>query len=150
LPPSLSISKGTPLFPRIKLEATPGVEKGLSSPGQIKPNTGVQKAPISVEDFSKLDLRVGIIRSSEKIKSSKKLLVLQVDIGSEQRQVIAGIGTKYAAEDLIGKQVVVIANLKPATIMGVASQGMLLAAGGKEVLGLATFLEEIPPGSHVR
>ena len=69
---------------------------------------------------------------------------------TEERQVVAGIGTKYAPEALIGKRIVLVANLQPAKIMGVESQGMLLAAGAEEVLELATFLEEIPPGTRIK
>ena len=79
------------------------------------------------------------------------MLKLQVDLGTEQRQIVAGIGKKYAPEDVIGKAIVVVANLRPAKLMGVESQGMVLAAGGKEVLGLVTFVdEEIEPGAQVR
>ena len=82
---------------------------------------------------------------------SNKLLRLQVDLGSEQRQIVAGIGKKYTPEDVVGKTIVVVANLKPAKLMGVESQGMVLAAGGKDVLGLVTLLEgEIDPGTQVR
>ena len=82
---------------------------------------------------------------------SNKLLKLQVDLGTEQRQIVAGIGKTYAPEDLVGKTIVVVANLKPAKLMGVESQGMVLAAGGKDVLGLVTLLEgEIDPGTQVR
>lgn len=71
-------------------------------------------------------------------------------LGSEERQVVAGIGTKYAPEVLIWKRIVLVANLQPAKIMGVESQGMPLAAGAEEVLELATFLEEIPPGTRIK
>jgi len=152
LPRRLPVAKGKALFPRIDPAAYPTAE-GATVPPSPKTQTesaASTKAPIGFDDFLKLDLRVGIIRSAEAVKGSKKLLVLQVDIGAEKRQVVAGIATKYMPEALIGKQAILIANLKPATIMGVASQGMLLAAGGKAVLGLATFDEEIPPGTSVR
>ncbi len=148
LPPGLPVSKGKPLFPRIQ------PEKKKSPPQKVTPKKNDVpasfKPSISIEDFAKLDLRVGIIRSAEKIKKANKLLLLHVDIGTENRQVVAGIATRYTPEEIIGKEVVLIANLKPATIMGIESQGMLLAAGGKAVLGLATFTEEIPPGATVR
>ena len=82
---------------------------------------------------------------------SNKLLRLQVDLGSEQRQIVAGIGKKYTPEDIVGKTIVVVANLKPAKLMGVESQGMVLAAGGKDVLGFVTLVEgEIDPVTQVR
>ncbi len=152
LPPGLPISKGKALFPRIK-PPSEADKKESSAPQSKQKNHTVPASPkplITIDDFSRLDLRVGVIQSAEKIKGAKKLLVLQVDIGSETRQVVAGIAERYTPDDLIGKEVTLIANLQPATIMGVDSQGMLLAAGGKTVLGLATFQEKIPPGTTVR
>ena len=73
-----------------------------------------------------------------------------MDVGTEKRQVVAEIAKRYQPDDLIGKKVIVVTNLKPAKLMGIESQGMLLAAGDKEVLGLATFLEDPPPGSKVK
>jgi len=108
------------------------------------------KPQILIDDFARLDLRVGRILEAERVTGSKKLLKLQVDIGTEIRQVLAGIGMRYTPEALIGKQVAVLVNLKPAKMMGIESQGMLLAAGEESVLGLTTFLEEIPLGSRIR
>ena len=82
--------------------------------------------------------------------SKDKLLKLMVEIGTEKRQVVAGIAKRYQPDELIGKKVIVVTNLKPAKLMGIESQGMILAAGDKEVLGLATFLEDVPPGSKVK
>ncbi len=147
LPAGQTVAKGKALFPRINLkekkESAPAKKKKEAAPLPIKPL-------ITIDDFAKLDLRVGIVKTAQKIEGAKKLLLLQVDIGTEQRQVVAGIAKKYAPEELIGKQVVLIANLQPATIMGQKSEGMLLAAAGKEVLGLASFSETIPPGRPVR
>jgi len=79
------------------------------------------------------------------------LLRLQVDLSTEHRRIVAGIGKKYTPEDVVGKTIVVVANLKPAKLMGVESQGMVLAAGGKDVLGFVTLVEgEIDPGTQVR
>jgi methionyl-tRNA synthetase len=106
------------------------------------------KPLIGIEEVRKLDLRVGVIRHAEPIPKSKKLLRLKVDIGLEERIIVAGIGESYHAENLIGRRVVVVANLQPATLMGVQSQGMVLAAkhaGAFELL----FLEECRPGSEV-
>lgn len=136
--PGRTVQKGPALFPRIERTV-----KKIHSP---KP----QKPSISIEDFSKLDLRVGKILSAEKIQGSEKLLRLMVDIGTEQRQVVAGIAKRYSPSDLVGKKVIVVANLKPAKLMGVESQGMILAAGEKEVEGLATFLEDVDPGTLIR
>ena len=105
---------------------------------------------IGIEDFTRLDLRVGNVRSVEKIPGSEKLLKLIVDIGSEQRQIVAGMAKKYSPEALIHKKVIVVANLKPVRLMGVESQGMILAAGDKEVMALATFLEDVEPGTPIK
>ena len=105
---------------------------------------------ISIDEFKKVVLRVGKVLAAERVPKSSKLLKLQVDIGTEQRQIVAGIGTKYAPEDMIGKRVVIVANLKPVKLMGVESQGMVLAAGDDEVSALLTTLEDIPPGSKIK
>ncbi|HIE64238.1 MAG: methionine--tRNA ligase [Nitrospira sp.] len=147
------IAKGESLFPRIKLSEPkrPGVDTNVpSSKKEKKFSPPPSQGLISYDEFSKLDLRVGVIQSAEKVPDSKKLLKLQVDIGTERRQVVAGIATKYTPDELLGKRVILVANLKPAKIRGVESEGMLLAAGEKEVLEVATFLEEIPPGTKVR
>ncbi len=115
---------------------------------------GIKEEPklekISFEQFKSLDIRVGVIKEAGPIKGSNKLLKLNVDIGSEIRQVVAGIAQGYRPEDLIGMQVVVIANLEPAKLFGVESQAMLLAAdaGGKAVLLGPS--ENVEPGTKVR
>jgi methionyl-tRNA synthetase len=106
--------------------------------------------PIGIEDFMKADLRVGKIVSAERVKKSEKLVKLQVDIGPEIRQVVAGIGKSYSPEELTGKTVVVVANLKPAKLMGVESQGMLLAASSGDLLAVVTFDRAVKPGSRVK
>lgn len=112
-----------------------------------KPSLPSLKPQITIEDVRKLDLRVGVIRQAEPIPNSKKLLRLQVDIGLEQRTIVAGIAESYQAENLIGRSVIVVANLKPTTLMGVESEGMLLAAKGN---GLELILtEHSVPGSEV-
>ena len=106
------------------------------------------KETITIEEVRKLDLRVGVVRHAEPVPKSKKLLRLQVDIGVEQRTIVSGIGESYRPEDLIGKQIIVVANLQPATLMGVQSEGMLLASkygGGFELI----HAEKSPPGSEV-
>ena len=98
-----------------------------------------------------MQLKVGKVVSAEKHPDAERLLVLQVNVGEGQpRQIVAGIASRYTPEDLVGKTVIVVANLKPAELRGVESQGMLLAAGGKEVIGLATITENASPGATVR
>ncbi len=108
------------------------------------------KPQISIEDFEKLDLRVAEVVECERVKNSEKLLKLMVKIGNEKRQIVAGIGKHYKPEEIIGKRVVVVANLKPVKLMGVESQGMLLAAVKDEKLTIITTLDEIETGSQVR
>jgi methionyl-tRNA synthetase len=151
LPPGTKIVKGAPLFPRIETTKKPGEAPVTQEPAstQTQPQAAEPEL-ISIEDFRKVVLRVGKVLTAERVPKSTKLLKLQVDIGSEHRQIVAGIGTKYAPEDLVGKRVVIVANLKPAKLMGVESQGMVLAAGDEEVSALLTTLEDVAPGSAIK
>ncbi len=105
---------------------------------------------VTIEEFAKLDLRIGKIVEAKRIKGSKKLIKMLIDIGNEKRQIVAGIAESYKPEELVGKLVVVVANLKPAKLMGVESQGMVLAAdvGNKAIL--LTPEKEVEPGTKVR
>jgi methionyl-tRNA synthetase len=102
---------------------------------------------ISIDEFGKMDLRVGLITAAEPIKGSKKLLKLQVDIGSEKRQVVSGIAQFYGVDDLVGTRVILVANLKPVKIFGVESRGMILAAGDEA--SLLVPLRDVEPGTRV-
>ncbi len=104
---------------------------------------------ITIDDFKKLDLRVAKITEAERIEGTDKLLRLKVTLGVEERQLVAGIAQHYSPEELVGKQLIVVANLEPAVIRGVESNGMLLAAisGGKIIL--ATMDAETEPGSKL-
>lgn len=106
------------------------------------------KSEIGIDDFEKVDLRVGTIIAAEAVAKSKKLLKLQIDLGFEKRQILSGIKEHYSAEDVIGKQVVVVANLKPAKLMGIESQGMILAADSNDALCLITA-DDLANGSNV-
>jgi len=105
---------------------------------------------ISFEEFQKLDLRTAKILKAEKVENSDKLFRLEVDLGDEKRQLVAGLGQFYKPRELIGRAVVVVANLEPKVILGLESRGMLLAAdvGGEPVLVVPE--KEAPPGSKVR
>ena len=107
-------------------------------------------AQITIDEFMKIQLKTAKVLSAERVPKSEKLLKLQVSLGSEQRQIVAGIGKKYEPEALIGKTIVIVANLKPAKLMGIESQGMVLAAGDSEVRGLVTLLEDVEPGTKVK
>lgn len=105
---------------------------------------------ISIEDFARVQMRVGQILEAEKVEGSRKLLKLKVDIGSEVRQVVAGISEAYVPEDLLNRKVILVANLKPARLMGIESNGMIVAASDAGRPVLATFNEDVPNGSLLR
>ena len=109
-------------------------------------------AQITIDEFMKIQLKTAKVLTAERVPKSEKLLKLQVSLGegTEQRQIVAGIGKKYEPEALIGKTIIIVANLKPAKLMGIESQGMVLAAGDSEVRGLVTLLEDVEPGTKVK
>ncbi|MDI9482322.1 MAG: methionine--tRNA ligase [Bacillota bacterium] len=145
------VSPGGVIFPRIN------IEKELAELEKINtPVNAVQKIPgiltqVGIDDFAKLDLRVARVIECEKVEKSEKLLKLKLDIGIETRQVVSGIAKFYKPEELIGKNVIMIANLKPAKLMGIESQGMILAAvyGKDEKLAVVTVDADMPLGSRV-
>ena len=106
---------------------------------------------IGIDDFAKVEMRVGQVKLAERVKGADKLLRLEVDIGSEVRQVVAGIAEAYAPETLVGRKVVIVANLAPRKLRGLESNGMIVAAsaeGGKPVL--CSFLEDVPVGTRLK
>jgi len=159
-----------PVFPRADKSAVERMQKMedqgrtavvAEAPVEAKPVTAATaaaaKAPavsdgkISIDDFTKIELRVGQVKVAEKVKGADKLLRLEVDIGSEVRQLVAGIAEAYAPETLIGRKVVIVANLAPRKLRGLESNGMIVAAsleGGKPVL--ASFLEDVPVGARLK
>lgn len=113
------------------------------------PTTASEK--ISIDDFAKIELRVGLVKVAERVPKADKLLRLEIDIGTEVRQVLAGIAEAYAPETLVGRKVVIVANLAPRKLRGMESNGMIVAAsleGGQPVL--AGFLEEVPVGARLK
>lgn len=86
---------------------------------------------ISFDDFKKVELKIGTVKEASRVEGSEKLLKLQVDLGSETRQILAGVGKVYAPEDMVNRQIVIVANLEPRQMMGLESQGMLLAASSE-------------------
>jgi methionyl-tRNA synthetase len=154
---------GTSLFPRIEsniegakpVSETPTPSQTTSQPTPTASQAAVAPATaapsqITIDEFQKIQLKTAKILSAERVPKSEKLLKLQVSLGTEQRQIVAGIGKRYEPDSLIGKTIVIVANLKPAKLMGIESQGMVLAAGDSEVRGLATFLEDVEPGTKVK
>jgi methionyl-tRNA synthetase len=155
----LKIRKSNALFPRVesKLQGattvneapTPSQTATTASQATVAPATAVP-SQITIDEFQKIQLKTAKVLSAERVPKSEKLLKLQVSLGTEQRQIVAGIGKRYEPDSLIGKTIVIVANLKPAKLMGIESQGMVLAAGDSEVRGLATFLEDVEPGTKVK
>jgi len=141
------------LFPRISAAKEPSsgaMEAKTKIAPQTSPTTNKESAQIDYADFAKVQLRTAKILAAEKVEGTDKLLCLQIDLGTEKRQIVAGIAQHYKPEDLIGKTVVVVANLKPAKIRGVASNGMLLAASQENTLRVLTVEGEMPAGSMVK
>jgi methionyl-tRNA synthetase len=163
--PGRTIVKGSSLFPRIEphTQGAKIVSDAMTSP---QPTTAAHvptvaapqitssaaPAQITIDEFMKIQLKTAKVLTAERVPKSEKLLKLQVSLGegAEQRQIVAGIGKKYEPETLIGKTIIIVANLKPAKLMGIESQGMVLAAGDSEVRGLATIFEEVDPGTKVK
>lgn len=161
--PAAGVVAGAPLFMRIDAAAAmevldPSAAEPPPSPAPVplakeKPMSEVAELPanITYDDFAKVALRVGIVVAAEKHPNADRLLVLQVDIGEAQpRQIVAGIAKVYDPEVLVGKRIIVVANLAPAKLRGVESQGMLLAAGGSDVASLLTPIHDVAAGSIVK
>jgi methionyl-tRNA synthetase len=115
--------------------------------------SGEPPAPIEqigIDEFSRVRLCVARVLQAERHPNADRLLKLQVDLGTERRQLVAGLSPAYAPEDLVGRQIVVVTNLKPARLRGEVSEGMLLAAADGETVSILSPDRELPPGSEVR
>lgn len=127
-------------------------EENVTPPPSNAPTAPKPEAEprISIEEFAKVQMRVGQVLEAEKVPGSRKLMRMRVDIGTEVRQVVAGIADVYEAAGLLNKKVVIVANLKPARLMGIESDGMIVAAtdAGKPVL--VTFTEDVPNGALLK
>ncbi|MBC8198518.1 MAG: methionine--tRNA ligase [Desulfobacterales bacterium] len=143
--PGIQLPKGITLFPRIDLKKNQATPQNEAAAEDL---LSVLKTEIPVEAFGAIDLRVVTILSAESIPRAKKLLKLEVDLG-EKRTLVAGIAASYKPENLVGKQVIVVANLKPAKIMGIVSNGMVLAAVDDKGCSLATVDRKVKPGTPV-
>ena len=141
------------LFPRIDRKQKSDDQPAKAKTSKDKPKAKAEEAPgvarIEFTDFTKVDLRTARIVEAERIEGADKLLRLQIEIGSEKRQIVAGIALFYKPEELVGKTVVVVANLKPAKIRGVESNGMLLAATAGDALKLVSVEGEVASGARV-
>ena len=136
------VQKIAALFPRVE------DKKPAAAPTAAQAGDG--GARISIDEFQKIDLRVAQVLAAEAVPKSKKLLKLRVSLGTEERTVLAGIAEHYTPADLVGKKVVVVANLQPAKLMGIESQGMVLAGEGGQGLGVIMPDRDLPPGSKVK
>ena len=146
IPPGTALLKSIALFPRMEIE-----EKAPDSAPQTQEEAAVLniKPEITLDEFSRIDLRVATVVHAEQIPKAKKLLKLEVDMG-QKRTLVAGIAEKYSPEDLIGKQVIIVANLKPAKLMGVVSNGMVVAAVDYSGPILATLEKPVAPGTPLK
>jgi methionyl-tRNA synthetase len=163
LPAGLHITRGPGIFPRVveipdeesagaeAAEAPPGKSPhAASGPGLKPPAPPEEKPEIAIEEFARVDLRVALVKQAERVKGTDRLLKLEVDLGSGSRTLVAGIAQHYQPEDLVGRRVIIVANLAPAKLRGITSQGMILAAVDENGLGVLTVDRELPPGTRVR
>lgn len=158
LPADVTVHRGEIIFPRIDVDKE--IEElnkiiGSNAETEEKADDGFEPAPIAdeitIDDFAKVDLRVALVKDCEKVKKSKKLLCLQLDDGFGGRQVVSGIAAWYKPEDLIGKKVVIVANLKPVKLCGVESNGMICAADTPDGAASVIFPDQdLPCGAKLR
>ena len=158
LPADVTVHRGEIIFPRIDVDKE--IEElnkiiGSNAKPEEKADDGFEPAPIAdeitIDDFAKVDLRVALVKDCEKVKKSKKLLCLQLDDGFGGRQVVSGIAAWYKPEDLIGKKVVIVANLKPVKLCGVDSNGMICAADTPDGAASVIFPDQdLPCGAKLR
>ena len=149
------INKGKPIFPRLDVEKETEAIKALMQPSGKKSDEDEaevdESKEISFDEFQKVDLRVAEVIEAEKMKNADKLLKLKLDLGKETRQVVSGIAEHYQSDELIGKKVICVANLKPVKLRGELSEGMILAGEDKDgKLSLATVDQALPNGSPVK
>jgi methionyl-tRNA synthetase len=158
----LALAPSGPLFPTFddkaqkellsRLVPAPPAEAAPPAPTQASPPAGAVPGVITYDDFAKLDLRVGLVKTCEKVPKKDKLLRLTVDLGEpEPRTIVAGLALTFAPEALVGRRVIVVANLAPRDFGGkLVSHGMLLATGPSEALHLATIDADVPPGARLK
>lgn len=150
-PAGTKVCKGNALFPRYDLKEEIAEDEAAKKAAQACPAAQEPTKPeISIDDFGAVDLRVGKVVACDKIPKAKKLLKLQIDLGTETRQVVSGISQYYEPQDLVGKSVVVVTNLKPVKLCGVESKGMILAASDGNGNLQVVFADGMAPGSRVR
>ena len=143
--------KPTPIFPRLDTEAEIAyIKESMQPPKSIKQSDEPGKEQIDIKDFDKVEIKAATIIDAENVKKSEKLLKIKVDLDNEQRQIVSGIAKFYRPEDIIGKKVAVVTNLKPAKLMGQKSEGMILSAEKDGVLTLISLPSAIPNGAVIK
>jgi methionyl-tRNA synthetase len=157
LQPGQKIGEVSGVFPRIEMKEAVATMRALEEKATAEQSVLMGKkveqiAKISIDDFAKVDMRVGLVLSAERVKNSDKLMLMKVDIGEpEPRTIVAGIAEAYAPADLVNRKVVIVVNLQPRKLKGIESNGMIVAASvedGKPVL--AGFHEDIPVGARLK
>jgi len=154
-----------PVFPRVEpdrqkalIDQWSGAAMPATAPADTtaplapKPASAPAAAPteITIDDFAKIDLRAAKVLACERVPKADKLLKLTLDIGGAPRTVLSGIAPAYTPETIVGKTVIYLSNLAPKKIRGIESQGMILAAGDDDVLGLSAIDRDVPPGTKIR
>lgn len=160
-PSKASVNKGDVIFPRIDLkkeleeiekmsEAQKPAEKAPEAPKAVEKTEDETNANlITIDDFAKVDLRVAKVLEAEKVEKADKLLKMKLQVGNETRQVVSGIAKYYTPEEMVGKTLILVANLKPVKLRGIESQGMILAATNENGLSLVTIDKDMDSGAHV-
>jgi methionyl-tRNA synthetase len=147
LQPGTRLPRGASLFPRIELAIEAPPEK---QPAAEEKKKAPAKPEVNIEDVARLDLRAATVLEAEKVPKTDKLLALRVDLGDHKRTVVAGIAGSYAPDELVGRQVILVANLKPVRLKGILSEGMLLAAASGDDQAVATPEKPVPPGTPLK
>ncbi len=161
IPAGTKVVKGAPIFPRLdiaeEVEFIKAQMQGSAAPTpepEQKPEDKKEEMPeaeeISIDDFMKIDLRIAEVLQAEQVKKADKLLKLQLDLGYEKRQVVSGIAEYYKPEDLVGRKVICVTNLKPVKLRGELSQGMILAGKTEGTLSLASVDQSLPNGTKIK
>lgn len=153
LPQGLTVGEPSVLFPRrevVQVSLPDGTYVTEETTARRGEDEKMSKEQITIDYFKRIDLRAVKVVNAERVEGAEKLLKLEVDIGGERRTVVAGIAGEFAPEELIGKTLVLVANLAPAKIRGIVSQGMILAAGEEKALALVTLDRDVPPGTKIR
>ncbi|MBD8071030.1 methionine--tRNA ligase [Bacillus sp. PS06] len=150
----VTVSKGNPIFPRLEMDVEIEFIKSQMQGSAPKEEEKKVEVPtvdeISIDEFMKVDLRVAEVLHAEPVKKTDKLMKIQLDLGYEKRQVVSGIAKFYSPEDLVGRKVICVTNLKPVKLRGELSQGMILAGSEDGMLSLATVDQNLPNGSKVK